>query len=315
MKKNQIKPIIFSVICLLLFITMLLSTFLFVGAHLQKPSSPSKSDLPYESLTPSPEPSEPIISKVSEEEPSQLLPDSPSSDPGGDDQTTPWILTAGNDGGMDYQNRLIFLGDSTTYGLLDRGLLPGGKDSRQVWFGVTGHTITFKFHETIKITDTYDYGTPDPASGLTIKDMAEKKKPEILVVTLGVTGGVSYFSNNMTEELFTMIYEKLIDDILQSSPETKIICNTIYPVCKEVDTKTVDADITNPNIQKANGWIEKTVASYYESGKNVYFLDSYSLLVGEDGYLPADYTNGDGLHLSDSALNKVLEILRTHQIP
>ena len=44
-------------------------------------------------------------------------------------------------------------------------------------------------------------------------------------------------------------------------------------------------------------------------------LDSYSLLVDEDGYLPQSFTNGDGLHLSDVALNKVVEIMRTHPIP
>ena len=78
---------------------------------------------------------------------------------------------------------------------------------------------------------------------------------------------------------------------------------------------TVDADITNENISKANRWIKNVVKSNYESGKAVYYLDSYSQLIGEDGYLPATYTNGDGLHLSDSALKAVLELIRTHRIP
>lgn len=320
LNKNNVKPIVFSAICLLLFLTLLTSSFLFVGAHIKNaltaPDSPPSEDQ-FPSLAPQ---SSPLIEESeSESEESAVFPSSevilPESSAGNEVEPAPWILQEGEDGGDAYQDSLTFLGDSTTYGLLDRGLLSGGKDSKQVWFGVTGHTITFKFHDTIKITDTYDYGTPDLSSGLTIKQMAEKKKPEILVITLGVTGGVSYFSNNMTEELFTAIYAKLIDDILSSSPNTKIICNTIYPVCKVVNTETVDADITNPNIKIANGWIEKTVRSYYESGKNVYFLDSYSALVGEDGYLPANYTNGDGLHLSDSALLAVLQLLRTHRIP
>ncbi len=321
MKNRYIQPIVFSVIGLLLFAIMITFTFLLVGAHIK--THPNKlPDQPTPSVDSSDTESSPTI-QSSPVAPSSPIPEdnSPSkvpstapmpSDPIEEDK--PWILKESEDQGISYQDRLTFLGDSTTYGLLDRALLTNGKDSKQVWFGVSGHTITFKFHETIKITDTYDYGTPNLEAGLTIKDMAKAKKPEILVITLGVTGGVSYFSHNMNEDTFSALYAKLIDDILEVSPNTKIICNSIYPVCKVVD-KSVDEDITNHNIKKANGWIENLVENYYGKGKNVYYLDSYSALLDEEGYLPADYTNGDGLHLSDNALKTVLELLRTHPIP
>lgn len=217
-----------------------------------------------------------------------------------------WLLTKGPDAGDSYLDKVIFLGDSTTYGLLDRAILPGGQQSNQVWFGVSGHTITFKFHETIKVSDRYG-----AESGMTIVELAKKEQPEILVITLGVTGGVSY---NMAEEVFVGLYAKLIDDILNASPNTKIICNTIYPVCRDIRSD-YDADINNENIQKTNLWIKNLVKDRFTAGQSVYFLDSYSLLVGEDGYLPANMSNGDGLHLSDSALQKVVEIVRTHKIP
>ncbi len=296
---------------------MLICTFLFAGAHIRAaltdpqieqeestPISPSKSPDQGDDVSPS---KDPVIgsSKDNGFSEESALPSEPKEE-------SPWLLVSGEDGGTAYQDSLIFLGDSTTYGLLDRGILSDGKASKQVWFGISGHTITFKFHDTAKITDTY--GETDLTKGYTIAEMAGNKKPPVLVITLGVTGGVSYFSNNMDEALFTTLYEKLINDILESSPDTKIICNSIYPVCKVVDS-TVDADITNENISKANGWIKNVVKSNYESGKDVYYLDSYSQLIGEDGYLPATYTNGDGLHLSDSALKAVLELIRTHRIP
>jgi hypothetical protein len=232
----------------------------------------------------------------------------PSKDSGNENET-PWILKESADMGEDYQDRLTFLGDSTTYGLLDRGILKDGQLSRQVWYGVTGHTITFKFHQTTSVSNVF--GVTAPADGMLITEMAEKEKPEILVITLGVTGGVSY---NMEEQLFKTIYDVLIADILNASPNTKIICNSIYPVCKVRDAG-LDSDINNENISKTNGWIEELVKDRHQKGEAVYYLDSYSLLIDEDGYLPQSFSNGDGLHLSDVALNKVVEIMRTHPIP
>ena len=44
----------------------------------------------------------------------------------------------------------------------------------------------------------------------------------------------------------------------------------------------------------------------------VRYLDSNTMLKGDDGYMVRSYARSDGLHLSPEALNLVLENIRTH---
>lgn len=320
MKKNYIVPILFSVLTFILLIALLSPTFLFIGSYIKNlPEKPKESHPPTETVSsPTPEePSQSISPSVSEPQsstegtPSPSLPVTPTPTPTPSlskepEDETPWILKASEDAGDAYQNNLTFLGDSTTYGLLDRAILQNGQQSNRVWFGVNGHTITFKFHQTIAVSNKYG-----ASEGMLIKELAAQEKPEILVITIGVTGGVSY---SMEQKAFTDLYNALIDDVLSASPQTKVICNTIYPVCKQI-REDYGKYIDNEKIRNANNWIKELVGKRYLEGDSVYFLDSYSLLADADGYLPAALSNGDGLHLSDEGLRKVLEILRTHKIP
>ena len=66
---------------------------------------------------------------------------------------------------------------------------------------------------------------------------------------------------------------------------------------------------------KANTWIEDICEELYKSGKSVYYLDTYSVLVNEEGYLPENYSNGDGLHLSPAGFSAVLSNIRKHRLP
>ena len=60
-------------------------------------------------------------------------------------------------------------------------------------------------------------------------------------------------------------------------------------------------------IAAANRWIVEVAD---ECG--VKFLDTYSALVGADGWLPAEYQNGDGMHLNSTSFTIELNNLRTH---
>ncbi len=221
------------------------------------------------------------------------------------DVGTPWILEEGLDAGREYQNSITFLGDSTTHGMKSYGVLTDGSATTQIWYGETGNTITFSYANTVKIIRKQG-DTP-----MLIADAAELYKPEILCITLGVTGGVS---TNLPEEGFKAIYKQLIDSILEKSPNTKIILQSIYPVTKNIDPQ-YGKIINNEKIQKANSWILDIAKELYKSGKSVYYLDTYSVLVNEEGYLPENYSNGDGLHLSPAGYAVVLSNIRKHRIP
>ncbi len=213
----------------------------------------------------------------------------PTDTPAGEPAT---LLAESEDAGQEYIDRMIFLGDSTTNGLRSYGMLSDGKDTMQVWTPTSG-TLTLAYHSTATIV------YPDSSEEISIVDAVTRKKPDILVITLGVNG-VSF----MDEEYFKAEYTKLIEGILEASPGTKIICNSIYPV--ENDYKYI-GDINNTNIPAANGWIYDVAVA-----TGTRYTDSASVLKAGDGSLDESLGNGDGIHLGPDGYQAVLDYLRTH---
>ena len=196
------------------------------------------------------------------------------------------------DAGQAYIDKLVFLGDSTTYGLKYYEVLSGGKNTQQVWTPESG-TLTLYNYATATIV------FPETGEQISIVDAVTRKQPEYLVITLGVNG-----VSQMDEDWFKTDYTGLVQSIQAASPNTKIICNSIYPV--ENDYEHIDS-INNTNIPQANEWI-KAVAE----ATGCKYADSASVLKAEDGSLREDYGNGDGIHLNADGFNAVLEYLRTH---
>ena len=127
------------------------------------------------------------------------------------------VLAETADAGQAYIDKLVFLGDSTTYGLRAYKMLAGGKDTTQVWTPKIG---TLTLSQASFATIVY----PETDEELTIADAVAKKKPEYLVITLGVNG-VAF----MKEDYFKSEYKKIIDSVQTASPDTKIICQSIFP--------------------------------------------------------------------------------------
>ena len=207
-------------------------------------------------------------------------------------QTSSVVLGETEDAGQAYIDKLTFLGDSTTYGLKFYEVLSGGKNTTQVWTPASG-TLTLYNYATATIV------FPEDGQEISIVDAVTRKQPEYLVITLGVNGVAE-----MDEDWFKQDYTALVESIQQASPDTKIICNSIYPV--ENDYQYINS-INNTNIPQANEWI-KAVAE----ATGCKYTDSASVLKAEDGSLREDYGNGDGIHLNADGFNAVLEYLRTH---
>ena len=202
------------------------------------------------------------------------------------------LLAETEDAGQEYIDKLTFLGDSTTYGLKYYEVLSGGKNTTQVWTPASG-TLTLFNYATATIV------FPEDGQEISIVDAVTRKLPEYLVITLGVNG-----VSMMDEDWFKPDYTALVQSIQAASPDTKIICNSIYPV--ENDYEQIES-INNTNIPQANEWI-KAVAE----ATGCKYADSASVLKAEDGSLREDYGNGDGIHLNADGFNAVLNYLRTH---
>lgn len=202
------------------------------------------------------------------------------------------ILGETADMGQEYVDKFIFIGDSTTYGLKSYGMLSGGTETLQVWTPASG-TLTLSQQSFATIV------YPESGGEITIKAAAELKKPEYMLITLGVNG-VSF----MDETSFKTEYTNLVRSVQEVSPDTKIIINSIYPTCSDYQHRD---SISLEKILAANEWL-KAVAE--DTG--VKYLDTISVLQGPDGYLPYELSNGDGIHLSPAGFTKVLDYLRTH---
>ncbi len=199
-------------------------------------------------------------------------------------------LTA--DAGQAYIDKMVFLGDSTTYGLRAYKMLSGGRDTLQVWTPKSG---TLTLSQASFATIVY----PETNEEITIKEAVSRKKPEYLVITLGVNG-VSF----MGEDFFKAEYKKLLESVIEASPDTKIICQSIFPVARSY---AYLSSINNDKIRNANKWIVQVADEV-----GVKFIDTYSVLCDAEGWLPESYHNGDGIHLQAESFELELNNLRTH---
>ncbi len=212
---------------------------------------------------------------------------------GGEAEKTAVRLGPTEDAGREYLDRIIFLGDSTTYGIgyyYRQGyteLCP----PRQVWTPMSG-TLTLSNYSIATVV------YPETNEEIPIAEAVRRATPEILCITLGVNG-ISF----MDEEWFIRDYTALVRMVQEASPDTKIILNSIYPVA---DSYAYLSQINNEKINAANGWIERIAA---DTGTR--FLYSWEA-VAVDGKLPETSQNGDGLHLTGEAFTAVMQYIRTH---
>jgi lysophospholipase L1-like esterase len=214
--------------------------------------------------------------------------ESPTPSPTGTEQETPTVLAQTDDMGQEYVDKFVFLGDSTTYGLGYYGIVP----TSQIWTPTSG-TLTLSQWSFTAIS------YPDTGEEIMIVDAVKDKKPEYMLITLGVNG-VSF----MDEEYFKTEYTNLVNAVKEASPDTKIILNSIYPVAPSYEH--LDS-INNEKINAANEWIQQIAE---DTGTR--YLNSCTTLVGADGFLPETYHNGDGMHLNTDSFNLVIDYLRTH---
>lgn len=190
-----------------------------------------------------------------------------------------------------YVDKLVFYGDSTTYGMKAYKVF-GSRDTKQVWTPKSGTLALFR-----AATDlVYD---PNTDTELSLHDICAQNKPQILIVTLGVNG-VAF----MDRDYFKTEYQKVIDIITTASPDTVLILQSIYPVARSYEKQS---SINNEKIQAANEWIVELA-----SENQLPYLNTYSALVGEDGYLPETYQNGDGMHFNEVGFGVVMQYIKTH---
>lgn len=201
---------------------------------------------------------------------------------------SPALLGITEDAGTEYTDKLVFLCDSPTYWMGPKGLVP----TEHIWTGPEG-TQTLAYQSTYKILDPYDN------TEKLIRDVVSEHQPEYLVIAIGING-ISF----MDEEYFKAEYKSLVTDIKALSPETKLICQAIYPITPDYKWW---GNITNALITEGNSWILEVAE---ETGCP--YLDTFAAILGEDGNALPEYMRSDGLHPNKDGLTVILDYIRTH---
>lgn len=210
-------------------------------------------------------------------------PDKPVNTPNVDDV----ILPLGEDAGQEYVDKLYFVGDSTTY-----HFFKGGIDRSHL---LVPESLTLKLSSDIL---TLTVGN----TGLTIPEAIKEANAEIVIITVGVNGADSF-----TEAKYKSYYKKLLNAIMELSPDTDIILQSVFPVTK--DYSDLDIGITNEGIDQLNEWVKEIA---FDLGLR--YLDTQSILKNADGAQIDSYNEEDGVHMNATAYTKILEYIRTHPL-
>lgn len=202
------------------------------------------------------------------------------------------VLGSTPDYGETYIDNMIFICDGTLSPIKDFGIL------KQEWQIFSGERGSLSLDYSI---DTATIVYSKTAESLSISEAIEKELPQYVVITLGIDNGVGY----CTEEKFTEYYQKLIDTVVEASPNTKIILQSIFPVSSSY--QKVSDSIDNSKIDRANAWIQKLADK-----NSLRYLDTASCLKNDKGLLDSKYDSGDGLHLNSDGYTAVINYIRTH---
>ncbi len=211
------------------------------------------------------------------------VPDKPVSGPSVDDV----ILELTDDAGQEYIDKLYFVGDSTTY-----HFFKGGIDKSHI---LVPKSLTLMLNSEI---DEITVGDTD----LTIAQALKQNNAEIVIITVGVNGADSF-----TEIKYKTYYKKLINAIMEESPDTVIILQSVFPVTKDYSDE--GKGITNAGIDRLNTWVKEIA---FDEGLS--YLDTQSILKNADGAQIMDYSEEDGVHMNAQAYTAIIDYIRTHAI-
>ncbi|MBR2722158.1 MAG: hypothetical protein IKC31_01820 [Clostridia bacterium] len=209
-------------------------------------------------------------------------------------------LAEGPDAGMEYIDRMIFFGESTTAHLASRGVLSGGTDTQQVWKDSSGT----KRLSSALLSETVIY--PPTGEHLTISEALAKEQPEYIVLSFGLNGITDFVAN---KDSYVRNYNSLINAIQAASPNTRIILQSIYPVTASCNTWNEDGTTISDYTRILNQLLPEIAAAH----ENVRYVNTAEVLTDGTGCLDIGFdASGDGIHLSKSAYEQIIYYLRTH---
>lgn len=180
----------------------------------------------------------------------------------------------------------VFLGDSSMEFVEVLGRLPEAN-------------FVYKVGMSVASVDRRQFRVRGQEENVTAFDLMAEYSPKKIYVMLGSNGLDNYSYKNIIAD-----YEELADALVTHFPEAMIYVIAVPPMTEELMIER------NNYAGRYSLFAQELEA--LAGRRNFYFLDFYSLVVGEDGFLPQKYDSGDGLHLTSTAYSILVDlVLRT----
>lgn len=213
------------------------------------------------------------------------------------------LLPETPDAGQAYLDKIVFLGDSTTYHMFHYSDL----NPEQIWAPLSG-TLALDDIKSKKIAFPVAGKKFTEWSEMTIAEALKTRKPEIFIVTLGINFsayGNSSWDDAKKETYFKLQIRNLVEIVKENSPDTCLIFQTIYPT---IDSRVGPAQ-KNAEVDRRNGWILDVCE---ETGTPM--LWSIDTLRDSTGNMIEEYNSYhlDGIHMYKNGYAAVLKYVRTH---
>lgn len=139
-----------------------------------------------------------------------------------------------------------------------------------------------------------------------MENRAYKYNPSKLFLLIGTNDFIKDRTNKEIEDNI----EKIIKEIKENRPDTKIYLESIYPINDSDDDKINMAMV---NTKRKNSRIKEVNEKLKEIAKNekVTYIDIYDKLTDDKGLLKLDYTK-EGLHISDKGYEVIANEIKKY---
>ena len=185
-----------------------------------------------------------------------------------------------------YFDDAVFVGDSITTGI-------------DLYSSLTNTSVVASTGINLETVLTAKTVRNKAGDKVTIPEAVKELKPAKIYLMLG-TNGIDWMSvDQMIEQ-----YEKVFDQLKGDNPNAVFYIQSIPPITKEKEQKASQMSIAK--IKEFNGRLLKLAES-----KKAYFVDVYSALSQEDGYLSNEIST-DGVHFNSATYVTWIEYVRRH---
>ena len=185
-----------------------------------------------------------------------------------------------------YFTDAVFVGDSITTGI-------------DLYSSLTNTKVVASTGINLETVLTADSVRNKSGDKVTIPAAVKELKPAKIYLMLG-TNGLDWMS---VDQMIAQ-YEKVFDKLKADNPNAIFYIQSIPPITKEKEQKASQMSISK--IKEYNARLLKLAES-----KQAYFVDVYSVLASEDGYLSPDIST-DGVHFKASVYVNWIEYVRRH---